>query len=317
LDQDREAVFIEDPVFAVNGIDCYVQDDYYWRELGQYEAITLTELARNIGWRKAVLTIANKNLVRYITDPTRLRFLDFLPIRKGDRILDLGAGWGSLSIHIAKRFPSTSVYAFDKTLEGLVFLDVVKKQQNLSNLRIAKAGADRIPIADGSMDIVLMIGVLEWVAESIRSVPPRAAQLAVLSEAKRVLKKGGKLVIGIENRYSYKYLRGKPEHSHIRFGSVLPKRLVSYYSNVALKKEYRTYIYGLGEYGKILGQAGYDDLQFYAAYPDYRFPRVISDLGTMREFWKNAHAPGSRVLKYLPSGFLKRIVPSYFIIAGK
>ncbi|HEV2139118.1 MAG TPA: methyltransferase domain-containing protein [Nitrososphaerales archaeon] len=317
VDKHIDDVFNAKPVSSTSGIDCYVQNDYFWRELGRQETITLTELARKIGWRKAVLTLQNKNVIRYITDPTRLQFLDFLAIKKGARVLDLGAGWGSLSIQIAKRFPSTVVYAFDMTLEGLVFLDIVKKQQDLSNLRIAKVGADKIPLTDSSMDVVLMIGVLEWVGESITSLGPGAAQMAVLAEVGRTLRKGGKLVIGIENRYSYKYLRGKPEHSRIRFGSVLPRKLVSLYSRSVKKREYRTYIYSLGEYAEILGQAGYKDLHFYGAYPDYRFPRVISDLGSMHEFWRDAHAPGSRLLKHLPNGLLKRIVPSYFIIAQK
>jgi ubiquinone/menaquinone biosynthesis C-methylase UbiE len=317
LDQDAKGSFTAEPLSSVSGIDCYVQDEYYWRELPQDEAMTLTELARRIGWRKAVLTLQNKGLIRYITDPIRVRFLDFLPMKKGARVLDLGAGWGSLSIQVAKRFPSSTVYALDMTLEGLLFLDIVKKQENLSNLRIAKVAANRIPLADESMDVVLMIGVLEWVGESISTLEPLASQLAVLGEVRRVLKKGGKLVLGIENRYSYKYLRGKPEHSHIRFGSVLPKGFVSFYSRRFLHKEYRTYIYSRGEYQKLLGQAGYGNLHFYGAYPDYRFPRVISDLESMHEFWRDAHAPGSSLLKRLPNGFVRLMVPSYFIFAEK
>ena len=317
MNQGIDDVFNADPIARMEGIDCYVRDDYFWRELGRDETITLIELSRKIGWRKAVLTLQNKGVTKYITDPTRLSFIDLLTIKKGARILDLGAGWGSLSMQIAKRFPTTFVYALDMTLEGLLFLDIVTKQQELTNLRIAKVGADKIPLVDESMDVVLMIGVLEWVGESITRMKPGAAQLAVLAEAKRALKKGGHLVIGIENRYSYKYLRGKPEHSHIRFGSVLPKSLVTLYSRSVRKKEYRTYIYSLGEYARILGKAGYEDLHFYGAYPDYRFPRVIADLGSMHEFWKDAHAPGSSLLKHLPNGFLKRIVPSYFIVARK
>lgn len=316
-DQEEQKDFVAEPAARIDGIDCYEVEEYYWREVSLHEAATLTELAKSIGWRRAVLTLQNRGLIGYITDPIRTRFLDLLTIRRGARVLDLGAGWGSLSIQIAKRYPSTTVYAFDMTLEGLRFLDVVRGQQDLSNLRIAKARADRMPLADGSMDVVLMIGVFEWVGESIVNTSPLAAQQAVLAEVRRVLKPGGKLVMGIENRYSYKYLGGKPEHSHIRFGSVLPKGIVSLFSRSLLGKEYRTYIYSRGEYAKILKGAGYEKMSFFGAYPDYRFPRVISDLGSMGDFWREAHARGSGILKRLPNGLASRIVPSYFIIAER
>ena len=317
LSQGEASHFTSAPLARVGGIDCFVRDEYYWRELPQEGAMTLTELARKIGWRKAVLTLQNKGLVRYMTDPIRLRFLDLLPMERGACVVDLGAGWGSLSVQIAKRFPSSAVYSLDMTIEGLFFLDVVRDLERLSNRHIAKVAANQIPLADESVDMVLMVGVLEWVGESIAALKPLAAQLAVLGEARRVLRKGGRLVLGIENRYSYKYLRGKPEHSGIRFGSVLPKGLVSFYSRKVLNKDYKTYIYSRREYQKLLASAGFGDLRFYGAYPDYRFPKVVSDLRSMHEFWRDAHAPGSRLLKHLPSGLLQQVVPSYFIIAEK
>lgn len=317
LSQDTADAFVTEPVGRTNGIDCYVEEDYYRGELDRHEAITLVELARRVGWRRAIQALPSGNLARSMSDPTRLRFLDFLAVGKGSSILDFGASWGSLSVHMARRFPSCQVYALDETLEGLAFLDIVKTQEGLSNLRIAKTGVDRIPLADESMDIVLMIGVLEWVGEILTNTTPNLAQLAVLSEVRRTLKKGGKLVLGVENRYSYRYLGGRPDHSHIRFGSIIPRRLASFYSSRFRRREYRTYIYSLGEYTKILKQVAYKDVQFYCAYPDHASPRVISDLGSMHEFWNNSNAPGSGLLKYLPNSALKRVVPSYLIFARK
>ena len=62
---------------------------------------------------------------------------------------------------------------------------------------------------DGSIDVAIIIGVLEWAGESMRNMSPLDAQLKLLAEIKRLLRKGGRVVVGIENRYGYKYLRGK------------------------------------------------------------------------------------------------------------
>src|SRR5579883_3501798 len=79
--------------------------------------------------------------------------------------------------------------------------------------------------------------------------------------SKKDLEHGRKtLIIGIENRFGYQYLAGKPEHSGIRYGSVLPTKLINLYSKRVLHKEYRTLIYSRDGYKKLLLEAGYKNI---------------------------------------------------------
>jgi ubiquinone/menaquinone biosynthesis C-methylase UbiE len=307
---------MREPITTVNGIPLFSSDDFFFSSvLDINDALSLVELAKKYGWRRAIHLNRKKFLSRYIMYSSRFLFSDLLDTKPGCKILDLGAGWGSLSIHFAKRYPTSTIYAFDKTLERLLFLQVVREQEALGNIRIARVDATDIPLKNASMDIVILIGVLEWVGVSNPNLPPRRAQELVLSEVKRVLKQDGKLVIGIENRYGFQYLLGRREHSGIRFGSIMPKKLVNVYTKTRYHKEYRTYIYSYGEYKNLLEGLGFKKLRFYAAFPDYRLPVYISDKDGIKEIMRSfSKRTVLKMASRLPSGFLMRIAPSYFII---
>ncbi len=317
--EEVDEAFSSRPLVYVEGIASYViEEDYFFRELDICRVWNLIELAKHEGWKKVVLSLRNRLVTQYITDPSRSLFLNLVKIKSGCKVLDLGAGCGSVSLQIAKRFPDVKVYALDKTLEGLIFLNIVKEQENLKNIMVARCTAEKIPLLDSSIDVAYMIGVLEWVATNIDGQSPRHIQVNVLREVRRTLNMGGKLIIGIENRFGYQYLAGKPEHSGIRYGSVLPTKLINLYSKRVLHKEYRTLIYSRDGYKKLLLEAGYKNIQFFGAYPNYRFPVMICDENSIKHMIRSSSKKGlSKLLRYLPNALVKKIVPSYFIVAEK
>jgi ubiquinone/menaquinone biosynthesis C-methylase UbiE len=316
--QNLDDNFFKQPMFYVEGIPCYYSGEYFYRELDLYKVLNLLEIAKHQGWKNAALAPTNAYVTRYITDNRRSLFLNLVKIEKDANILDLGAGWGTIALQIAKRYPEVTVYAFDKTLEGLLFLNIVKEQEKLRNLRIARCTADILPLVDSSIDLVIMIGVLEWVGTTMESSSPRDAQLKVLKEIKRVLKDHGKLIVGIENRFGYQYFKGKREHSGIFYGSILPRKLVDLYSRIKLKKSFRTYIYSKAEYCKLFTEAGFKKTKFYYTYPDYRFPYVICDEQNVRELFQITHKRGfGKLLGYIPNAILTRVIPSFYIVVEK
>lgn len=317
---EESKIYRKPPVELIHGVPSFVKDDYCFPYFSKPELLHLLSLAERVGWKYAVVSNPESNLTKYLTDSRRLLHIPLLSLSSNSKILDLGAGLGSLSFQIAKRNPSCEVYAFDKTLEGLLLLNVIKEQEKLKNLRIARVDALDIPIDDAFFDVVLVVGVLEWVGASTEGLHPIKAQINVLREAYRVLKPHGQLLIGIENRFGYQYLRGALDHSNLPYTSLMPRFIANWYSKFRLGSEYRTYTYSERGYRKLVSEAGFKNLEIFAAFPDYRIPRLIVDVNISKEMLKRQIESMSLTklaLLCMPASLVRFLVPSFFITAMK
>lgn len=114
----------------------------------------------------------------------RARLLDEAAVTGGLRVLDIFSGTATLSLMAARR--GASAFALDIT-EGM--LKAAREKARGENARIGLVRGDSVelPFADGSFDRVLAsMGLHETRPEALK---------AILSEAGRVLKSGGRLAI--------------------------------------------------------------------------------------------------------------------------
>lgn len=116
---------------------------------------------------------------RYL-DVTAAHTLDALEPRKGESILDAGCGTGLLLRRIAARVPSTHLVGIDLTLA------MVRRADSKSSGLIV-GDARRLPLADESQDAVVLASMLQYLPSLNRP----------LSEAARVLRPGGRVVITV------------------------------------------------------------------------------------------------------------------------
>jgi ubiquinone/menaquinone biosynthesis C-methylase UbiE len=298
------------PKKIVKGIPCFDESTYFFEPISRQTLLSLTALAGTVGWKRALTALEMRD--PWITDPKRDFFLSILEIKENDRVLDAGAGWGVISARIARGFPSTKVYAFDKTVEELLFADQIKRQEHLDNMRIVQGDITNPPFETNFFDVVIMIGLLEWLGVSTQTTSPRAAQVLALKRTHDILRPGGRLLIGIENRIGYKYFLGVPDdHTHLRFTNLMPRRFADFYMKLRNKGSYRTYTYSLQCYKKLLREGGFKDATFYAAYPDYRFPTLICDLNSVKEIIPN------RFAQMLPRSILATLTNSFYIRAKR
>jgi ubiquinone/menaquinone biosynthesis C-methylase UbiE len=122
------------------------------------------------------------------THDTVLKFVvDTFKDRKNTKILDIGAGQGSLSLKLKNA--GYDVYACDIDAGNFLVADVEFKQVDAN-------GA--LPYEDGSFDLILSIEVIEHI-ENHRSF---------FSEARRVLKPNGRYIFSTPNILSLKYRLG-------------------------------------------------------------------------------------------------------------
>jgi SAM-dependent methyltransferase len=115
------------------------------------------------------------------------RLLSALEPRPGQTVLELGPGTGYYSLDVAERLlDGGTLHLFDVQQEMLDHTMARARERRLDNLVPTRGDAVALPYADGTFDAAFMITVLG-------EIPDRAR---ALRELHRVLKPGGRLVIG-------------------------------------------------------------------------------------------------------------------------
>jgi SAM-dependent methyltransferase len=134
------------------------------------------------------------------------------------------------------------------------------RARDLNNVEVFVGSLDDVP-AEPIYDLVVVVGVLEYVGEGSAELGP---QRTFLRKIESVLRPGGSLLLAIENRLGVKYLAGAGEdHTGKVYDSVegYPEGTIA-----------RTF--SRSELSALLEGAGLDP-SFYNAFPDYKMPRAI------------------------------------------
>lgn len=332
--------------FAVsNGIiDFIPENTFYWGEIQQDLMAQINAQAEQGDWLEALITHLggkHERIVDYILDPVRYASLfHFYDAAQSETCLDLGSGWGPISFGLARFFKR--VYSVDGVYERLRFQSTRAAQSGIQNITFLRSTMLRLPIPDSSIDVAIVNGLLEWIGLSASDISPRELQERFLSEVRRVLKPQGRLMIGIENRFGMQYFNGHPDHSGLRYTSVLPRKL----ANLVVRKfkrneadfvysgaedSYRTLTYSYWGYQSLLKKMGYQDPEIYWAWPSYSHPHAAGTLdgNSIRHYLQNLvdsvdsklFQTAIRLARWLPDGLMGTAVrlfaPHFLIIAHK
>lgn len=107
-------------------------------------------------------------------------------LNPGETVLDLGSGGGIDVLLSAKRVgPTGKAYGLDMTDEMLALANENKRKAGTENVEFLKGEIENIPLPDSSVDVVISNCVINLSANKD----------AVLSEAFRVLKPGGRFAV--------------------------------------------------------------------------------------------------------------------------
>jgi ubiquinone/menaquinone biosynthesis C-methylase UbiE len=120
----------------------------------------------------------------------RVKMLQAYEPNEALKVLDLGCGDGVAEIFVQQYFTNWQVEGIDVSKESIE----MAKQQQLANSNFAVYDGIHIPFADESFDVVFVAGVLHHVEFSLHE--------GMLKEMKRVLKKGGRLIIYEHNPFN-------------------------------------------------------------------------------------------------------------------
>jgi len=306
----------------VAGIPRFCQDGYYWGEIPRDLMMEINELAEERGWREALerkLRASNPEIYRYVLDASRADFSYLLPIIPSSVVLDVGSGWGTITRLLAKR--CAHVISVESVSERVEFQRIVAAQEELANVEIIQASFMEMPIAEESIDAAVMNGVLEWVGIANMEEPPGKLQERLLRRIHSLLRPGGRLYIGIENRLGYSYFLGAKDHSGLAFTSLLPRwmaNLVMRVSQRSLRRteqgagSYRTYTYSYWGYKRLLRETGYKEVEIYIAFPGYNLPAYLvpaENASAFRYLIRRMYSPADKFRRLIRWGSM---ASSYF-----
>lgn len=197
--------------------------------------------------------------ILYHLSPLRGNIVDWLPIKPGDKVLEIGSGCGAITEKLSEK--AGSVTCID--LSAKRSLINAYRNQDRDNIEIHVGNfSDIEPSLPEDYDFACMIGVFEYGQSYIHTESPYEDFLKIM---KKHVKKDGCIVIAIENKFGLKYWAGcKEDHLGTYFGG-----LEGYPEGGSARTFTRP---GLE---KIFQNCGVKDYSFYYPYPDYKFPTTI------------------------------------------
>lgn len=267
---------------VLEDIPQFVQDFPYWGEMPKESLVRLLDLCKKVSYRDALMQHSDPAVRRAATmllnlDRANWHFLVDLPAES--TILDIGAGCGTISQALAKRF--YKVFAVEPVKERTQFMKLRFQQEGISNISVIRGSIWTLPFADSCIDMIVLNGVLEWVAEGVLGNPQKI-QEAALDRLFRCLRPGGYLYLGIENRMVLGYFYGyRDPHCGLPFVTVLPRKIADWYARKMGLGGYRAYLYSHRGYKKLLRKAGFTRIQTYVTIPSYNDPRYLVPIDTL------------------------------------
>lgn len=189
-------------------------------------------------------------------------------------VLDIGSGAGGISIVFAKK--CRRIASLDSGAENVEFIRQRLEEKNINNIELLLGDATKLPFHDEEFDITILNGVLEWIPYA-SGKDPFSLQRRALTEAFRVLKKGGLLYLATENRwYPFNFLRDP--HAHIPFACMLPRKIANFVSFIFSGKPYENFIYSYWKLKNLIKESGFSRVNIYAPLIHYQYPVIIKDL---------------------------------------
>lgn len=317
---------------VADGIADMGGDIPYYGEVPRERMQSIVREAKEKGWKRTLVDhffVSYNFLYQIAAYETRADWLYMLDLGRQDLVLDVGSGWGTEAVPLAKN--TGMVVALDGTIERLQFVMARAGQEKAENVVGVRGSILAPPLAPEQFDLVVMNGVLEWMGLADEEEDPLSLQRRALKNVFNLLKKGGRLYLGIENSHGFKYLLGEPDdHTGVKNITFLSREDADKLMREITGRPYRTYTHSYSGYAGLLKEAGFNKVDFYNPIPDYKIMTAFvplsegmaykyylenllpdSEPGSLRQNVKNLE------LEALASGNLRDRVSSYSMVAEK
>lgn len=236
----------------------YPGEDYYCDGLVEDELLNIVKNHAPVEFPAIIEERGNWPVLYHLSDQ-RENIVNWLPITKDMKVLEIGSGCGAITGALSAK--AGSVTSID--LSRKRSLINAYRHEECENVTI-KVGnfKDIEPKLEKDFDCALLIGVLEYGESYIGGQTPFESFIKTI---RKHVKKGGAIIIAIENRYGMKYWAGCREDHNGEFFSGIEN-----YPNGSCAKTFSR-----KELEKICKNAGEKKVSFYYPYPDYKFMTTL------------------------------------------
>lgn len=187
----------------------------------------------------------------------RENIINWYPLKKTDRVLEIGAGCGAVTGALCRNAGSVVSVELSKRRAEINY----ERHKDYDNLEIMVGNLNDMDF-NGGFDYVILIGVFEYAMSYTKGEKPYET---FLNNIKSFVKPGGKILMAIENRLGEKYFAGAYEdHTDAFFLG-----LNEYKDNTSVRT------FSKQELTDIFHNCEMNRVKFYYPYPDYKFPSEI------------------------------------------
>ena len=205
----------------------------------------------------SILMKDNRWEVFYHLTAMRNSILNWYDFKPNARILQIGGELGSLTGMLCEKCEHVTVWEKSKFRAETISI----RCRNHENLEVYSGLTERSDFHQ-KFDYIVMIGTLEAVG---KGSDDKGLYERFLKKCQQFLKKEGKFLIAVENRYGLKYFCGDPEpHTGVPYSGIN-------------KYPFGTsgYSFSRQEILDIAQRAGMKDIYFYYPLPDYRLTQLV------------------------------------------
>lgn len=197
--------------------------------------------------------------VLYHLSPLRGNIVDWLPIGRKDKVLEIGSGCGAITEKLAEKAGTVTCVDLSAKRSHIN----AYRNHDKDNIEIHVGNfSDIEPSLPKDYDYICMIGAFEYGQSYIHTDTPYEDFFKII---KKHIKDKGRIIIAIENKLGLKYWAGcKEDHLGTWFSG-----LEGYPEGGSARTFTRK---GLE---KIFLSCGVTEYSFYYPYPDYKFPTMI------------------------------------------
>ncbi len=236
----------------------YPGEDFYCDGAVEDE---LLEIVQNYSEQEYAKVIEERKrwAVLYHLSHIRENIVDWIPMTKDMKVLEVGSGCGAITGALSRKAGSVTCVDLSKkrsTINATRHKDCDNVTIHVGNFK------DVEPDLDKDFDMICLIGVFEYGQGYIGGETPYEDFLKILQKH---LKKDGRIIIAIENKYGLKYFAGcREDHSGTLFEGI-----ENYHQGGGVRT------FSCNGLKKIFKACGVEEYHFYYPYPDYKLPTTL------------------------------------------